>query len=144
MSEPTQDDKSFARFVEEQGSLQPQSACCGAPVRISSADEGTAHYRCTGCGEPCDVPTVSLAPEVSWDGPSLSGDGMNPQGHVCSNCAKREATMACGDFMTINHGGGSWRCEVCALEEQIPFARERAEALPAMEARLAELLAAEA
>jgi hypothetical protein len=41
---------------------QPTSACCGAPIRLSVADEGTAHYRCTRCDNPCDValtgPTV--------------------------------------------------------------------------------------
>jgi hypothetical protein len=35
--------------------LKPWSLCCGFPVRVQSADEGTANYVCDGCLEPCDV-----------------------------------------------------------------------------------------
>lgn len=31
------------------------SNCCGSTVHIYSGDEGTNHYICDKCGEPCDL-----------------------------------------------------------------------------------------
>jgi hypothetical protein len=80
--------------------------------------------------------------ELSRNRPRL-GNGADSlaAGHLCDHCQQREAFTAWGDAMTINHGGGSWRCEICAITEQLNYARERAAAIPDLEARLAELQA---
>ncbi len=62
----------------------------------------------------------------------------DPTGQVCDKCKERPATQAWGDLMTVNHGGGEWRCDICALTEQLEFARQRAAVIPDLEARLKE------
>jgi predicted lipoprotein len=57
----------------------------------------------------------------------------------CANCGKREATTWWEDALAFTHGMSQPWCEVCALTEQLKYARERAAAIPVMEARLAEL-----
>ena len=74
------------------------------------------------------------------DSPPRLDSGMGPAGHRCSKCRQREATIAWGDIMTINHGGGEWRCDVCQYTEQLEHARERAKAIPALECKLAAAL----
>ena len=64
--------------------------------------------------------------------------GQNPAGHTCSKCGEREATVIWGDPLTVNHGGGEWRCDVCAITEQLEYARERAKSIPELERRLVE------
>lgn len=32
-----------------------KSSCCGAPLTVSTADEGTSCYICTQCDRPCDA-----------------------------------------------------------------------------------------
>ena len=32
-----------------------RSKCCGRPVEVSEADEGTCCYICLACGKPCDT-----------------------------------------------------------------------------------------
>ena len=41
--------------------------------------------------------------------------------------------------MTLNHGGGEGRCELCTVREQLFFAREAAKAIPTLEAKFAAL-----
>jgi hypothetical protein len=66
---------------------------------------------------------------------------------ICANCQEREGTIPWSgsmDSVSIARLGGAkalpiW-FEVCALREQIAFAKAQAEKLPTMEARLSELL----
>lgn len=46
--------------------------------------------------------------------------------------------MIWGDWMIVNHGGGEWRCDTCALTEQLEFARKRAAVIPELERKLAD------
>lgn len=40
------------------------SFCHGAPIRVSTADDGTSCYICTSCGNPCDpMPDNKLKPQ---------------------------------------------------------------------------------
>lgn len=34
-----------------------KSNCCGAPLEVSTADEGTSCYICSRCDNPCDATT---------------------------------------------------------------------------------------
>lgn len=45
--------------------------------------------------------------------------------------------------MIVNHGGGEWRCDTCALTEQLEHALERAKVIPELEQKLAEAKAAD-
>jgi len=78
--------------------------------------------------------------------PSLPGDIRSnsdiaaERQRVCVKCKIREATKLVGDAMVLNHGGGSWWCEVCLLEAQIAHAEERAAALPDLRLKLEALL----
>ncbi|HEX3956617.1 MAG TPA: hypothetical protein VHZ03_08290 [Trebonia sp.] len=36
------------------------SGCCGAPVDVSAADEGTCCWMCRECGKPCDARPASM------------------------------------------------------------------------------------
>ncbi|HXJ92646.1 MAG TPA: hypothetical protein VMT20_07160 [Terriglobia bacterium] len=63
-------------------------------------------------------------------------------GTLCENCRVREATNRFGeDLSAIDwvHGnyGSPW-CEVCILERQLEYARERAAEVPGLEAKLAQ------
>lgn len=76
---------------------------------------------------------------LSRNRPRLAiGPDSVPGGHLCDKCEQREASTAWGDAMTINHGGGEWRCQICALIEQLEFARKRAAVIPVLEAQLIE------
>lgn len=67
------------------------------------------------------------------------GPDSEPKGHLCDKCEQREAFTAWGDAMAINHGQGEWRCEICALTEQLEHAQARGAAIPDIERRLREL-----
>ena len=67
--------------------------------------------------------------------PSL---GDSPEGHTCSSCKVRPASLIWGSPMEVIHGGGEWRCDVCAITEQLAHARERAAAIPELEKKLDE------
>lgn len=56
----------------------------------------------------------------------------------CANCGERPGTVRWGGALAATHGWVVLWCEVCALEAQVEHARERADALPALEARLRE------
>lgn len=60
---------------------------------------------------------------------------------ACANCKKREGTVKWGDALSLSHGFAQMWCHVCALEAQIAFAEERAEALPELRRRLIAVLA---
>lgn len=62
---------------------------------------------------------------------------------LCEACKTRKGTIRWGDALAQTHGWTTWRCGICALEEQVAFARARAAALPDLEAQLAELKAQE-
>jgi hypothetical protein len=62
---------------------------------------------------------------------------------LCERCQKRPATETWGDAFVVAHGGGLRWCLPCCLETQIAHAEERAEALPEMRRRLAELTTTE-
>ena len=89
---------------------------------------------------PVDKQSWSEIPTSLFDRPRLGDD---PAGHICAKCEKRPATMIWGDFMTVNHGGGEWRCDICALTEQLEHARERAKVIPELERKLAILMGRE-
>ncbi len=52
------------------------STCCNAPVKVSTADEGTSCYVCTRCQKPCDI----LA--KPFDGIASS----TPSENICPKC----------------------------------------------------------
>lgn len=58
---------------------------------------------------------------------------------ICPNCNEREGTLIFGDALSISHGWAPKWCERCVLVKQIEHCKERMEALPGLEARLAEL-----
>lgn len=60
---------------------------------------------------------------------------------LCGNCGERPGTITWGDLLALTHGGGTLRCELCAIKTQLEHARERAAAIPELEARLAHLQA---
>lgn len=60
-----------------------------------------------------------------------------PKGTRCAECKERPGVIKWGTDLEAIHGMYSWRCEVCALLAQVAHARERAAALPDLEARLA-------
>lgn len=69
------------------------------------------------------------------------GDGL------CRNCRTREATqnwVGDGGFMAFAHGAYERWCERCCVEAQLASARERADAIPELETKLASLIAQEA
>lgn len=51
-------------------SFYDKSDCCGAQAKAASSDEGTSHYVCTKCHEPCDLaPLKSNSPlQAQTDG----------------------------------------------------------------------------
>lgn len=62
---------------------------------------------------------------------------------ICANCQKRLGTIDWvgeGGTLAFSHGFYVKWCEVCALEEQIKHAEERAAILPELRAQLAEAL----
>lgn len=71
-------------------------------------------------------------------------NGLGPPTCNCAKCTTRKATTWFSvDGTSASRGYSSPYCEVCVLKEQIAHARERAEELPKLEHRLAELLSAE-
>ena len=98
----------------------------------NTMNEGT----CPNCRFPDGEHVTGCVYAPPEDRPSLLDDGMNPKGRTCSKCREREATTAWGDAMTINHGGGEWRCDVCAYTEQLVHARNRAKVIPELERKL--------
>jgi hypothetical protein len=40
---------------EMEEEIKIKSKCCNAPVKVSTADEGTSCYVCTRCQKPCDI-----------------------------------------------------------------------------------------
>lgn len=63
----------------------------------------------------------------------------------CSICEKRPATLWWSEgALAFARGMKQARCERCAVEEQLKFARERAAAVPELEKRLAAIDATEA
>ena len=70
---------------------------------------------------------------------------MNPLApRICDNCHRRPGTVRWGDMLAVTHGGGERWCEICATAAQLEYAKERAAAIPELEAELVRLLAAEA
>ncbi len=66
--------------------------------------------------------------------------GAELTGLVCFKCEKRPATIWWSEgAMAYVHGAKAPICEACALAMQLAHARERAAAIPEMEARLEEL-----
>jgi hypothetical protein len=66
-----------------------------------------------------------------------------PKGTLCSKCGERLATQRFSEHasaMSIAHGelGDPW-CEHCIVSRQLEYARDRATAIPRLEARLAAL-----
>lgn len=61
-----------------------------------------------------------------------------PEGR-CAACGKRPADTWFDASGIAGHGFEAPWCEVCVLEKQIPFARERAAILEQLEARYEEL-----
>lgn len=68
-------------------------------------------------------------------------DRSGDQFPICPNCGKRPGTVRWGDALAVTHGFTQMWCEVCAVTAQLNFARERAAAIPELEARLVELRA---
>lgn len=67
-----------------------------------------------------------------------------PPGTKCANCEVREATMRwAGDqgMFALTHGTWLPWCEVCAVEAQLDYARDRAASIPELEKKLADLKA---
>jgi hypothetical protein len=65
-----------------------------------------------------------------------------PIGIVCRRCKQRMATLWWSDWgtaMALAHGDYEARCERCCVEEQLRHAKELAESIPKLEARLKEL-----
>ena len=63
-----------------------------------------------------------------------------PGGPVrCASCGKREGTIRWGDMLALTHGWVQMWCEHCAVTKQLEYARERAAAIPELEARLSAL-----
>jgi hypothetical protein len=61
---------------------------------------------------------------------------------ICRNCNERAAIgkwVGNGSVMDLVHGNYTYWCEPCMLRAQIEHAREAAERLPELEARLAKL-----
>lgn len=59
---------------------------------------------------------------------------------LCTVCGLRPGTekwVGHGGVLGLVHGQYSMRCQVCVLEEQLSYARERAAAIPQLEADLA-------
>ncbi len=69
-----------------------------------------------------------------------------PNDGLCKCCRKRKATIQWvgdGGVMAWAHGMAEGWCEICATEAQVEYARDAAQRLPELEARLAELREAE-
>lgn len=49
---------------------------------------------------------------------------------LCHKCGKRKGTTIWGDLFSINHGGGSFRCDVCVYSAQLEHALNRGIAIP--------------
>ena len=100
------------------------SACCGAEMRVSSADEGTACYICLKCFEPCDPkpsPSLEIAKEITKQ---HGFDGEFPEDYHTSEL--QEAIQEALDS-AFDRGRKSWVTEredknvleeLAALEEQ--------------------------
>lgn len=61
------------------------------------------------------------------------------EGRLCTTCGDRLATMVWsnGGAFAVVHGSYEFRCDICALTEQLEYARERAESIPDLEEQLA-------
>jgi hypothetical protein len=72
------------------------------------------------------------------DWPTIKG----PAKGVCANCRKRPGTeiWAPGGTVAYVHGIYSMWCPICCLEANLRHAREQAEAIPGIEAKLREAL----
>lgn len=55
----------------------------------------------------------------------------------CQKCGKRPGTMKWGDLMAQTHGFAASWCAVCVYTAQLKHARERADAIPELERKLA-------
>lgn len=65
-----------------------------------------------------------------------------PEGTVCRNCGKPNATQwwtGDGGMFAAIHGQAVPWCELCGLRVQLEHARERAAAIPGIEAQIAKL-----
>jgi hypothetical protein len=80
---------------------------------------------CIYHGPECDEPDHMLG----TTGMYYSGKGL------CGRCGERKGTVPWGDPNRAH----TLRCEICATEEQLEHARERASAIPELEAKLARL-----
>jgi hypothetical protein len=88
---------------------------------------------------------VTAPVEVFWC-PACQVDhplGECPLEGVCLYCKTRPATLHFGDALSFTHGGVENCCAICAAEMQLQHARERAAAIPELEAKVAELRRAE-
>ena len=79
---------------------------------------------------PVEAVTVMTAP--SADRPLVG---------TCLYCKKRPATLHFGDMLSFTHGGIDNCCEICCAEMQLNHAKERAVAIPELEAKVAALAA---
>ena len=62
--------------------------------------------------------------------------------HWCQNCLIRPATLTWGGeggTLALVHGMSVRWCEYCVTEAQLAYARERAAAIPDLEAKFARL-----
>lgn len=62
-----------------------------------------------------------------------------PEGYICTNCKKRLATTAWTGhegIMAAVHGNFTFWCGLCSTISQLAFAKERAAAIPELEAQI--------
>lgn len=74
-------------------------------------------------------------------GTQIHQDPWDLTGRLCTKCKERPATIIWGDALATTHGWNEYRCDICALKEQLDHARERAAAIPELERKLTEALA---
>lgn len=62
---------------------------------------------------------------------------------ICKFCKKRTAILHFGDMLSITHGGEMNCCQICAVQQQLDHAIERADAIPDLVDQLDRLMAEE-
>ena len=82
---------------------------------------------CIYHGPDCDEPDHILGTTASY----YSGKGL------CDTGCGRKGTVRWGD--PIHSALQTLKCEICATEEQLKHAKERAKVIPELEAKLAQL-----
>jgi hypothetical protein len=84
------------------------------------------------------VQSIQDIPQDLREGFTISG-----KPDLCGQCKKERPCHKyshSGGVMEVMHGIYNFLCEQCITENQIAFAKERAEAIPDLEAKLAKII----